>query len=519
MRGDVESPTEIVRGAVSDRPWGLTLGALGIAARTVKLTLRADEKEHCLIFHCGAVTEATSPVAADSAVRVALTHHMIAASQVTDLKRRIAAAPGVDEVAVIAAAVKLDAGQVLALRQKLVAQRAARTFSVERGTYEIEERMPQPSGEPNIDIRAVIYAGARQNLSVLRLGLDLRQIGTRFVLKPGALDDVSRYGFTRTERPVLEALRRGTSLPELEANQRDLDPRIAQAVIYALACCDAVVALEPHAVAAAAVAAVAVPRGPVLPEPRGPVLPEPTPPTPRGSTRMPRLPRYTESHDDDPTEETPPKSEPTHTAPALNAVETTPMPRIATVLGGPATVRAPVIPARAAPPPIPAQRPRGAATPPPIPPRTITPPRPVRAQTEDDAPPDPAVPRSMLDAFRTNRITTIRPSALAAHEVASLIVERTKLLDRGADHFALLGLVVGAPIEDVHAAYVELSRHLRPSRLEELGIADDGFAAQRLLAQLGIAFTVLTDRILRADYIASLAAEQRDPRSQASARR
>jgi hypothetical protein len=117
--------------------------------------------------------------------------------------------------------------------------------------------------------------------------------------------------------------------------------------------------------------------------------------------------------------------------------------------------------------------------------------------------------RSMLDAFRTNKTTTVRPNALAAHEVAALIEQRTALLDAGADHFTLLGVPVGAPVEDVHAAYVELSRNLRPKRLEELGVPDEGFQAQRLLAQIGIAFTVLTDRYRRSEYLASLQSAQR----------
>jgi len=115
----------------------------------------------------------------------------------------------------------------------------------------------------------------------------------------------------------------------------------------------------------------------------------------------------------------------------------------------------------------------------------------------------------MLDAFRTNQVTAVRPNALAAHEVTTLIEERTAMLDRGADHFTLLGLEIGAPAEAVHAAYVELARNLRPARLDELGISDESFAAQRLLAQVGIAFTVLTDRILRPEYMASLPAGRR----------
>jgi hypothetical protein len=168
----------------------------------------------------------------------------------------------------------------------------------------------------------------------------------------------------------------------------------------------------------------------------------------------------------------------------------------------------PVLPAAA--------RRRGAAVPPPVPSR-LSPP--VRTRTDEQPLPPgfrPAseprsgdsevtpLPRSMLDSFRTNRTTTVRPNALAVHEVMKLIEQRTILLDRGADHFTLLGLPIGAPVEDVHAAFVELSRNLRPMRLTELGISDDSFAAQRLLAQIGIAYTVLTDRILRAAYLASL---------------
>jgi hypothetical protein len=123
--------------------------------------------------------------------------------------------------------------------------------------------------------------------------------------------------------------------------------------------------------------------------------------------------------------------------------------------------------------------------------------------------------RAMIDSLRPpNRTTTVRPNAVAAQKVAKLIEERTALIEGGADHFALLGLEFDAPIEDVHAAYVELSRNLRPSRLAELGVSDENRAAQRLLAQIGIAFTILTDRVLRPEYLALL--EDGESRSSSS---
>jgi hypothetical protein len=246
MRGDKGSATQIDRGSMMDRPWGLTLGELGVALRSVQLTLRSDEKIFRINFDRGVIISAISPVPADSVARVALTSQLITPAQVNDVKRRIAEAPNADEVDALAAVVRLTAEQTRALRTKLLTQRAARTFSVERGDFAIEERTPLPvvAKQVGVDVRTIVYAGARLNLSELRLALDLRQFGTRFALKPEVIDELPRYGFTRTERPVLEALRRGTSVPELEANQRDLDPRIAMAVIYALASCDALISLD-----------------------------------------------------------------------------------------------------------------------------------------------------------------------------------------------------------------------------------------------------------------------------------
>jgi len=124
----------------------------------------------------------------------------------------------------------------------------------------------------------------------------------------------------------------------------------------------------------------------------------------------------------------------------------------------------------------------------------------------DDQPTMPlAIEQSMLKTFPIDKATRVRPSALSRHEVIELIRELIALLDRGGDHFALLGVSVDAPAEDIHAAYVERSRHLGRQRLAELHIVDDALLAPRLLAQLAIAFTTLTDRARRSEYIASLA--------------
>ena len=231
-----------VRGSVTDRPWGLTLGAIALRRHTGQLTVDSDGKRYSIAFQDGAVVAANSPQAADAIARIALTNHFITSTQVADLTRRLALSAERDEVDVLADAIRFTPDQALKLRHRLVAQRAARTFSLERGDFVLDDRVTLPV-HPGVavDHRHVIYLGVRTNLSEQRLLDDLRQLGSHFTLKPEALDDLPRYGFEPNAHLVLEALKLGTSLPELEAAHRELDPRFAQAVIYSLVSCTACV--------------------------------------------------------------------------------------------------------------------------------------------------------------------------------------------------------------------------------------------------------------------------------------
>lgn len=265
-----------------DRPWGQTLGALGLRGLTGQLTLNAEDKEYAIAFELGGVIGAWSPNASDSAPRVALTNHLCSSTAVAQISRRIAAQPERDEVEIVAEMARLAPDQIALLREKLVAQRAARTFGVDEGTFVVEDEITIPIIPGNaLDIRSVVYLGARMNLSETQLGQGLRHFGSYFTLKRDAADVLDQFGFSEAERTVLVELRAGTSLPELEAAHRDIDPRMVQAVVYALFACGACDISEAPAMPRAATVQVpgAKPRAPSSPPslPAGYARPESAP--------------------------------------------------------------------------------------------------------------------------------------------------------------------------------------------------------------------------------------------------
>lgn len=404
-------------GKVEDRPWGATLAALGISGRTCELTLRAaSDAVHRIAFVHGAVVGATSPVAADAVARVAVSTRLVTAAQVAAFARD-RRRPRSDELAAFVDAMALAPEQVQELKTRVLVQRAARTFAIDRGDFTIDEAITIPLMIGiGVDVRTVIYHGARLVLDGARLTTGLRKFGTRFVLSAGDAD-LARFGFGDAEQAVIDALRAGTSLPEIEARQRELDPRMVEAVIYALAACGAVTASDPA---------------------REPRVTQPPAPAP---DEMPEC------------------------VPMLIGSDP--------FVAGPASK-----PAAAGPPRLPTV----AATP-------IALGRGTKRWTEP---------------FLEVLPTVVRPNALTASEVRGLITAGSKMLGRSVDHFTMLGLPIGASVEAVRTAYVELARNLRVERLTELRIRDRDLDARALLAQVTIAFTVLTDPARRAEYIAGL---------------
>src|SRR3954467_12169679 len=102
---------ELARGTVADRPWGKTLGALGMRGLSGQLTLQSEGKRYCIAFDSGAIVGASSPLINDAAVRIALTGNLISSTQVAEITRRIGMAPQRDEVSIIGECTKLTSDQ------------------------------------------------------------------------------------------------------------------------------------------------------------------------------------------------------------------------------------------------------------------------------------------------------------------------------------------------------------------------------------------------------------------------
>src|SRR6185312_9225647 len=134
----------------------------------------------------------------------------------------------VPELDVIVELGKLSADQATQLRRRVVARRAARTFSLERGDLVVDAAIDESRARPfdELDVREVIYLGARDNLSVPRLTGELEREGSWFMLKPSAIGELARFGFGDDARPIIDLLRDGAALTELENCRPGIDPRL-----------------------------------------------------------------------------------------------------------------------------------------------------------------------------------------------------------------------------------------------------------------------------------------------------
>ena len=207
-------PKILVKGSVTERPWAATLAALGSSEHTGQLTLRGDGVDYRLAFATGRLVGAESPAPSDTVQRIALASRIAPAANIA-VATRVAGRS--DDLAKFADAAGLDGEDAARFKRRVLVQRAARTFAVERGDYVVSDRITIPvTAGVEVDVRAAIYRGMRTNLSELRLTADLRTLGTRFILDPDAVGLVARFEFDPEAELLVDALRSGASAAELE---------------------------------------------------------------------------------------------------------------------------------------------------------------------------------------------------------------------------------------------------------------------------------------------------------------
>ena len=222
-------------GPGSDEAWGVTLASFAARRVTGELVVSPGDKEIRVAFRNGAIVGATSPSMQDSPVRVAVQLSLLTTSQVSDIARRQKAAPQRDEIELIAEVAKLSGDQVRRLRRRTVALRAARTFAITTG-YKFVNTITMPIMPGNeLDVRAVIYIGARVHLSADRISPDLQKL--TWDMTPQQVEDLPQFGFNAPEMTIVTGLRAGMSLTDIVGMNAEVDPRMAQALLYTLVAC------------------------------------------------------------------------------------------------------------------------------------------------------------------------------------------------------------------------------------------------------------------------------------------
>ena len=470
---------ELARGRVSDRPWGRTLGTLALRGLTGQLNLYADGRVYSVAFNQGVIFGATSPLPNDAAVRIAMTGGLVSSTQVNDLGRRLAAAVGSDEIDVIAEALRLVPEQTQRLRRRVIAQRAARTFSIENGEFIIDDAFSigyVPGSE--LDIRSVVYLGARSNLSDERLDAELASMGGWFQLKPEATGDLPYFGFADGDRTVLQQLSRGATMADLHAAVPEIDGHTQRAIVYSLVACGAC-------------DAGTAPRGGDALEPptvtrtrtdqgsRAPAGPAPAVARTQSATSAPAVAR-TQSVTSAPAVV---RTQSVTSAPAVARTQSaSSMPRSHASTGAP--MNRPHSPTGS-------PRPQSTTSPPPE--------AGLRMRTPTGQPPMHVAAASPQRTAGKPATARAKRSTAETRETEALI--KQKLVEARGDHFQVLGVAQSATPDQIRTAYFNLARKLHPDRLSSLGIADDSRDAQRLFAQINTAFAVLNDPKSRDEYI------------------
>ena len=222
-------PGMLIRGAIQDRLWGKTLGALCRRAVTGQLEIRSGSDSYKIVFDGGHVVAASAPGSATTLLGVAFGQELLDVTQVAELEML----PLEDREAALANV--LPAEQVLRLRRQAIAGAATRTFALLEGDFEFiaEVTLPVVPGTA-MHVGGLIYHGVLAHLDDDRLASILQELGTSFRSIAEGIPDLPYFGFGESELGVVRALVDGISLAQL-AHLPATERRIASAIVYTLA--------------------------------------------------------------------------------------------------------------------------------------------------------------------------------------------------------------------------------------------------------------------------------------------
>lgn len=107
----------------------------------------------------------------------------------------------------------------------------------------------------------------------------------------------------------------------------------------------------------------------------------------------------------------------------------------------------------------------------------------------------------------------------AAAEIRKMIADKIDAMERGVDHYSILGVTQAAKSEEIRSAYFAIAKRIHPDRLRAVGVTDVDQDAQRLFARINQAFGVLIDPRKRSEYsiVMSAGGEQAVRKQQADA--
>lgn len=219
----------LIRGAIQDRLWGKTLGALYRRAVTGQLTIKSGPETYAMVFDNGHVVAASAPGQSSTVLGVAFAQELVTVHQVAELEML----PVDDRDAALANVFPADL--LLRLRRQAIAGAATRTFSLLEGEFELvgDIALPIVAGTA-MHVGGLIYHGAITHLDDARLAAVIAELGIAFRTYAEGIPDLQYFGFGEPELIVVRKLADGLLLSQIEhlpATER----RIASAVIYTLA--------------------------------------------------------------------------------------------------------------------------------------------------------------------------------------------------------------------------------------------------------------------------------------------